>query len=180
MSKFIAEKTFRMTNEDNDLVVSYVVHGIDKTKAMLSYEETKACNKKLQVEVKPYRSQRSLEQNKALWWLLGKMADSMSGSKDKTSTEECYAVVLEEANVSYDFILAPAEAEKKLKEVFRVVIKIGTREVNAKELNMYKVFIGSSKFDTKEMTELIEITLRILDEMGVCDSEIELFREDYR
>lgn len=33
MSKFIAEKTFRMTNENNDLVISYVVHGLEKEAA---------------------------------------------------------------------------------------------------------------------------------------------------
>lgn len=36
MSKFIAEKTFRMTNENNDLVISYVVHGLEKEAAMLA------------------------------------------------------------------------------------------------------------------------------------------------
>ena len=41
MSKFIAEKTFRMTNENNDLVISYVVHGLEKDAALLAYEETK-------------------------------------------------------------------------------------------------------------------------------------------
>ena len=41
MSKFIAEKTFRMTNENNDLVISYVVHGLEKEAAMLAYGERK-------------------------------------------------------------------------------------------------------------------------------------------
>ena len=37
MSKFIAEKTFRMTNENNDLVISYVVHGLEKDAALLGF-----------------------------------------------------------------------------------------------------------------------------------------------
>lgn len=36
MSKFIAEKTFRMTNENNDLVISYVVHGLEKDAALIN------------------------------------------------------------------------------------------------------------------------------------------------
>ena len=92
MSKFIAEKTFRMTNENNDLVISYVVHGLEKDAALLAYEETRNSEKKLEVEVKPYRSKRSLEQNKLLWVLLGKLAMAMSGKKNKVSSEEAYAI----------------------------------------------------------------------------------------
>ena len=114
MSKFIAEKTFRMTNENNDLVISYVVHGLEKDAALLAYEETRNSEKKLEVEVKPYRSKRSLEQNKLLWVLLGKLAMAMSGKKNKVSSEEAYAIMLEEANVSYDYLLALPEAEPML------------------------------------------------------------------
>lgn len=54
------------------------------------------------------------------------------------------------------------------------------REVNGKTLNVYQYFIGSSKFDTKEMTELIEATLDKLAELGIYDSEIEVARREYR
>lgn len=179
MSKFIAERSYRMTNEDNDLVVCLVVHGENKKSALLSLEENPS-DKKLQVEIKTYKSQRSLEQNRLLWALLGKMAVALSGNKRKVSTEECYCVMLEEANVSYDYLLALPEAEPLLKKTFRVVRKIDERQVNGKTLNMYQYFIGSSKFDTKEMTELIEATLDKLSELGICDSEIELAREEYK
>lgn len=180
MSKFLAEKTYRMTNENNDLVISYVIHGIEKDAALLAYEETKDCQKKLEVEVKPYRSKRSLEQNKLLWVLLGKLAMAMSGRKTKVSSEEAYAIMLEEANVAYDYLLALPEAEPMLKKSFRVVRKMGEREVNGKTLNVYQYFLGSSKFDTKEMTELIEAVLDKLAELGVYDSEIEVARGEYK
>ena len=88
--------------------------------------------------------------------------------------------MLEEANVSYDYLLALPEAEPLLKKSFRVVRKIDEREVNGKKLNMYQYFIGSSKYDVKEMTELIEATLDKLAELGVYDSEIELARGEYK
>lgn len=62
MSKFVAERSYRMINENNDLVVCYVVHGDNKRSALLALEETQATEKKLEVEVKPYKSKRSLEQ----------------------------------------------------------------------------------------------------------------------
>jgi hypothetical protein len=178
MSKFIAEKAYRMINENNDLVVCYVVHGENKRAALLALEEN--AEKKLQVEDKPHKSQRSLEQNRLLWALLGKMAVAQSGNKRQVSTEECYCEMLEEANVSYDYLLALPEAEPMLRKSFRVIRKMGEREVNGKTLNLYQYFIGSSKFNTQEMTELIETTLDKLAELGIIDSEIELAREEYR
>ena len=157
-----------------------MVSGIDKSAARLAFDETKQTEKKLEIEVKPYRSQRSLEQNRLLWVLLGKMALAMSGRKNKVSSEECYCIMLEEANVSYDYLLALPEAESMLKKSFRVVRKVGERIVNGKTLNIYQYFIGSSKYDTKEMTELIESVLDKLAELGVYDSEIELARREYR
>ena len=94
MSKFIAKKCYRMINENNDLVVCYVVHGDNKRSALLALEEMQNSEKKLEVDVKPHKSQRSL-----LWALLGKMAFAMSGNKRKVTTEECYCIMLEEENV---------------------------------------------------------------------------------
>lgn len=179
MSKFIAERVYRMTDENNDFIVCYVVHGENKKAALLSLEENQNGNKKLEVETKIHKSQRSLEQNRLLWALLGKMANALSGNKRKVSTDECYCMMLEEANVSYDYLLALPEAEPMLKKTFRVVRKIDEREVNGKTLNMYQYFIGSSKFNTQEMTELIETTLDKLAELGIVDSEIELARKEY-
>lgn len=111
MSKFIAERVYRLTDENNDLIVCYVVHGDNKKAALLSLEENSSSEKKLEVETKIHKSQRSLEQNRLLWALLGKMANALSGNKRKVSTEECYCAMLEEANVSYDYLLALPEAE---------------------------------------------------------------------
>ena len=149
MSKFVAERSYRMINENNDLVVCYVVHGDNKRSALLALEETQATEKKLEVEVKPYKSKRSLEQNKLLWVLLGKMAFAMSGNKRKVSTEECYCIMLEEANVAYDYLLALPSAEPMLRKTFRVIRKLDEREVNGKTLNLYQYFIGSSKYNTQ-------------------------------
>lgn len=138
MSKFVAERSYRMINENNDLVVCYVVHGDNKRSALLALEETQVTEKKLEVEVKPYKSKRSLEQNKLLWALLGKMAFAMSGNKRKVSTEECYCIMLEEANVAYDYLLALPSAEPMLRKTFRVIRKLDEREVNGKTLNLYQ------------------------------------------
>lgn len=94
MSKFVAERSYRMTDENGDLVISYVVHGIDKQAARAAFDETKKTEGKLEVDVKPYKSRRSLEQNKLLWVLLGKMAAAMSGKKIRYQAKSVTALCL--------------------------------------------------------------------------------------
>lgn len=181
MSKFVADKAYLMTDENENVVVSLIITGNNKYAAKIGIKEVKELekNNKLEVEIKAYKFKRSLEQNRLLWSLLGKMAIAMSGKRNKVSTEECYCIMLEEANVAYDFMLALPEAELMLKKSFRVIRKVGEREVNGKRLNMYQYFVGSSKFDTKQMTELIENVLDKLAELGVYDNEIEFARREY-
>lgn len=178
MSKFVAERVYRMTDEEGDLVVSYVVKGGDRYAASLAVGEARKAGK-LSVEVKPYKSKRSLEQNRLLWALLGKMAETVAGRRDRESTEECYCSVLEAANVKSDFLLALPETEKALREGFRAVQKMGEEMVGGKKMALYKVFIGSSRYNVEEMTSLIETTLDKLAELGVYDSEIAAAREEY-
>lgn len=183
MSKFVTERAYKIINEDNDFVMCFVVKNEQKTALNLMLEELEAnkgkVERKLDIEVKPYKSKRTLEQNAALWWILGKLAEAMSGSKNKVSTEEAYCIVLEQANIEYDYMLALPEAEPMLRKSFRVIRKIDEREVNGKKLNMYQYFTGSSKFNTKQMNDLILNTLNMLDELGIRDSEIESFRSKY-
>ncbi len=178
MSKFLSDRVYRMTDEEGDLIVSCVVKGSDRQSARLAVEEMKGA-KKLLVEIKEYKSRRSLGQNRLLWSLLGKMAEAVSGKRDRESTEDCYAYVLEEANVKSDFLCALPEAEPALREAFRVVRKIGERNINGKTLNVYRYYVGSSKYDVAEMTLLIETALDRLAQLGVTDSEINLARGEY-
>ena len=64
--------------------------------------------------------------------------------------------------------------EDALRKTFRGVRFIRKQEVNGKESNIYKVYLGSSKMNTKEMTELLDITLQVCAELGIptmeCDN----------
>jgi len=187
-SKFVASRASKYINEDGDYVVSFVVKGTDKMGVNLAFEEQKAeknkIEKLLEVDMKPYKSKRSIEQNAALWFLFTKLAEGVSGSKDKTSVEEMYCTMLEEANVESEFILAPKEIEESLRKSFRAIREKGTRIIEdkngeSKEMTVFQCFIGSSKYNTKQMYDLITRTLLRLDEEGINDSEIEHFRRKY-
>jgi len=114
------------------------------------------------VEVKEPKSKRSLEQNRMLWQLIHSIA-----KKQHQDDMEVYCACLERADALSDYIITAYDMEDELRKCFRGVRFIRKQEVNGKECNVYKVYIGSSKMDTKEMTELIEVCLLICGELGI-------------
>lgn len=176
-SRFVADRSYRMINEDGDLVVCCVVKGYNRSAATMALNECKG--QMLDVEMRPHKSSRSLAQNRMLWALLEKLAEATSGYKRQSTVEECYCDALVENNAAYDYVLTLPESENSLRQCYRVIRKVGERNVNGKTLNLYQAFVGSSKFDTKEMTDLIETVLDRLAELGVYDSEIECARQEY-
>ena len=118
-------------------------------------------------EVKEKKSTRSLQQNKMLWELINKIA-KIQGQDDM----EVYCELLERADAKSDYILARPETEEGLRKNFRGVKFIRQQIVNETIFNVYKVYIGSSKMTTKEMTELLEITLKMCSELRIPTMEM--------
>ena len=114
------------------------------------------------VEVKEPKSKRSLEQNKMLWQLIHAIA-----KETHQDDMEVYCTVLERADALSDYIITAYDMEDELRKCFRGVRFVRKQEVNGKECNIYKVYIGSSKMNTKEMTELLDITLQLCGELGI-------------
>ena len=114
------------------------------------------------IEVKTPKSKRSLEQNKLLWKLIHSIAKATY-----QDDLEVYCAILEKADALSDYVITAIEMEDALRKSFRGAKFIRKQEVNGKECYVYKVYIGSSKMDTKEMTELLDITLQICGELGI-------------
>ena len=114
------------------------------------------------VEIKEPKSKRSLEQNKMLWQLIHDIA-----KETHQDDMEVYCALLERADALSDYIITAYDMEDELRKCFRGVRFVRKQEVNGKECNIYKVYIGSSKMNTKEMTELLDITLQLCGELGI-------------
>ena len=114
------------------------------------------------VEVKEPKSKRSIEQNKMLWQLIHTIA-----KETNQDDMDVYCACLERADALSDYIITAYDMEDDLRKCFRGVRFMRKQEVNGKECNIYKVYIGSIKMNTKEMTELIEITMQIASEFGI-------------
>ena len=114
------------------------------------------------IEIREPKSKRSIQQNKMLWQLIHAIA-----KKTHQDDMEVYCACLERADALSDYIITAYDMEDELRKCFRGVRFVRKQEVNGKECNIYKVYIGSSKMNTKEMTELLDITLQICGELNI-------------
>ena len=117
-------------------------------------------------DIKEPRSKRSLEQNKLLWKLINRIAKE-TYQDDMT----VYCAVLERADALSDYVITATDMQDTLRKSFRGVKFVRMQEVNGKDCFVFKVYLGSSKMNTSEMTELIEITMQVASELGIDTRE---------
>lgn len=113
-------------------------------------------------DIKQPKSQRSLQQNKLLWRLIHSIA-----KKTYQDDMDVYCALLEKADALSDYVITATEMIEALRKTFRGVKFIRMQEVHGRDCYVYKVYIGSSKMDTKEMNELLDITFQVCGELGI-------------
>lgn len=116
--------------------------------------------KDLRLEVKQWRDKRSLNANNYAWELITKLADEMRIGKD-----EMYLKMLKEYGQSimvsvYSDIDITGYGIKYYEEA-------GQSTLNGKEFTHYKVYKGSSEFDTKEMSIFIDGIVQECKNVGI-------------
>ena len=129
----------------------------------MPYDVKLELGKDYSLEIKPYKSSRSLEQNALLWGLIQQISDETGNDP-----MDIYISALENANAKYEFLQGLEEIENELNKVFRAVKPVSSF-INEKgnTIVTYKVWFGSSKFDTAEMTKLIDYVMAVTSELGI-------------
>ena len=117
-------------------------------------------------EIKEPKSKRSLEQNRLLWKLIHLIV-----KETYQDDFEVYCAVLERADALSDYVITAVDMAEALRKTFRGVKFIRMQEVNGKDCFVFKVYLGSSKMNTAEMNELIEITMQVASELGIDTRE---------
>ena len=123
-------------------------------------------------EVKEHKAKRSKNANSYYWTLLGKIADALRISKD-----ELHEKYLEKYGQSF---LVPVEVGTVPKGYFRHYRYVTTNQINGKDADWYKVMKGSSDFDSREMSILIDGVVQdatALDIEVLPEEEIERLKE---
>lgn len=115
-----------------------------------------------------YVKKRSLDSNRMFWGILQKISEETDND-----LMDLYITLLEQSNAKYEFLLVLPETIEALKKVFRAVKVLEYRDYNGKQMAVIKAYIGSSKFNTKEMKKLINKALQMASENNIVVELIE-------
>lgn len=114
-------------------------------------------NKKF--EVKEYHKKRSLNANAYAWALIGKIADVLRNSKD-----EIYLEMLKKYGQSE---IVSVLSDINVAGYFKYFEEIATVKLQGKNFTHYKVFKGTSEYNTAEMAVFIDGVISEADELGI-------------
>lgn len=119
-------------------------------------------DKYFEISIKEPSNKRSLQQNRLLWKVIHLIA-----KETQQDDNEVYCAMLEKADALSDYIITAVEMEDALRKSFRGIRFMRIQEVNGKDCYIYKVYLGSSKMNIKEMNELLDITLKVANDLGI-------------
>lgn len=99
-------------------------------------------------EIKEHKLRRSLNANAYAWALIGKIADTLRTSKD-----EVYLTMLRRYGQSH---MVSVVSSIDVSRFFKYYEEAGHSHLQGKDFTHYRVFVGSSQYDSREMAVLID------------------------
>lgn len=113
----------------------------------------------LDIEIKLHREKRSLSANAYCWKLITEIANV-----NRTSKDEVYIEMLRRYGQS-DMVSVLSKIN--VAKYFKYYEVAGTSRLNGKDFTHYKIFRGSSEYDTKEMAILIDGVISECKQLGI-------------
>lgn len=107
-------------------------------------------DKELEISIRTVAKKRSLDQNAYLWLLLERLAVAL-----RSTAEEIYEKMLDRYGL-HVYINAPEGAEQTIYNTLKQAKMVKTVERSGEKSVVYKAIIGSSHYDTAQMTRLLD------------------------
>ena len=126
-------------------------------------------------EIKEHRQKRSLNANSYAWLLLGKIADVL-----RTSKEDVYLNMLKHYGQSE---MVSVLSSIDVSGYFKYYEEVATVTLEGKQFTHYRVFKGSSEYDTREMSILIDGIVYEAKNLGIetmTEDEITKMKEMWK
>lgn len=133
---------------------------VNEPSAIAEIYAIKDCEK-LSIEAKQYRESRSNNANRLLWDCLGKIAETLHADK-----WEVYLQMLKRYG-KYTYLMAKPNAVEDMKARWRECEEIGEIEVNGQKAVQLLCYFGSSTYNTKEFSVLLDGVISEMLEMGI-------------
>ncbi len=162
--KLTADYTRRSINENGEVELTFTLADFGAIKASQTLDK-----KRYTLDLKEYKSSRSLEQNRLIWALIGEIDKKINGyATSKDSHLDIYCQIITMAKIRVEYIETLERAKESLDKVFRVVKEVERRTSNkGVETVLYQCFYGTSTFDVKEMSDFIESLLHYAQQCEV-------------
>lgn len=116
---------------------------------------------KLTIKATKYQKHRSLDANAYFWVLCGRIAEALGSDKWTVYTE------LLSRYGQYTHVVCRPEVVGKVKQEWRATEELGPVTVNGQQGIQLRCYIGSSNYDTREMSVLIDGTVSEAKELGI-------------
>ena len=123
----------------------------------------KLTNKRLRIKITEHKEKRGLDANALLWHCIGKIAKSFSPPRDK------WDIYLDELRKygKYTYILMDEKAVESFKQMWRETEVVGEVDVNGRKAIQLLCYYGSSTYNTKEFSVLLDGVIEDMKELGL-------------
>ena len=157
------EFTGQIKSINNDFIsgnteITFTVN--EKQTILPEYENLKYSNK-LKIEVCKYRNKRSKDANAYLWVLLQKMAEVLKSDK-----WTLYLQMLKKYG-QFTYIVVKPNVVDAVRAQWRECEELGEITINGTKGIQLLCYFGSSNYDTKEMSELIDGVVREAQDLDI-------------
>lgn len=143
-------------NEKNELINCY--DSLDK-------------QEKLSIKIDKYRESRSLNANSYAWLLMTKLAEERSKDGERVTKEDVYRDEIKDMNIYKDFENLSPDDAKTLQTAWSM---LGTGWLSEQvdfmpdgENVIIRCYYGSSKYNTKQMSKLIDNIVQDCHAIGI-------------
>ena len=104
-------------------------------------------------DIKEFKGKRSLDANAYFWLLVSKMSEAL-----KVDKNSLYIELLDRYG-TFTHVVVKVQALEQFKREYRLIKDLGEVTVNGKTGVQLQCFFGSSTYDTKQMSRLIDGTV---------------------
>lgn len=159
------------TTSNGNIEFTALVSPQSRYAAKATLKAVQADNKEMSLCIDYAKKTRTIDQNSLLWALLTIYADAQGGGrKGSVTPEDIYYRMLSKYGIA-EYMIVPEESVENLKRAYRdtEIIDNAIVERNGKKTpgKLVKCILGSSQYDTKEMSQIIDGVFDELAQIGV-------------
>jgi hypothetical protein len=139
-----------------------IAFSVNEPSAAGAVDGIRQCEK-LNIRAVQYRAKRSLDANALLWVCLGKIAEAHQPPVDKW---EIYLLMLKRYG-KYTYICVKPNVVDAVRAQWRECEVIGEVDINGQKAVQMLCYFGSSTYNTKEFSVLLDGVISEMQEMGL-------------